>query len=85
MSLSYDNLLPYDILCHIIYIVTFPAQITCTFHSRHVTAHGAEMKLHIKTWVREDLVFMLLALKVHARKTYFLQYHICVKTFHGIL
>ena len=36
------------------------------------------------TLEREDLVFMLLTLEVHVRKTYFPQYQICVKTLYGI-
>ena len=59
-------------------MVTLPAEITWTVYLRHVKGHGTYMNFHIKTWVREDLLFMLLALEVHGRKTYFLQYHICI-------
>ena len=36
-----------------------------------VTVHEVQMILHIKTWEGEGLLFMLLALEAHARKTYF--------------
>ena len=65
-------------------MVTLPAQITWIFHSPEVTAYGAQMTFHIKTWEREDLVFMLLPLEVHGTKTYFPQYHFCVKSLYGI-
>ena len=65
-------------------MITLPVQITWTSLMPHVTANGAQMTFHIKAWVGEDLVFMLLSLEVYATKTYFPQYHICVKTLCGI-
>ena len=65
-------------------MITLPVQITWTSLMPHVTANGAQMTFHIKAWVGEDLVFMLLSLEVYATKTYFPQYHICVKTLYGI-
>ena len=64
-------------------MITLPVQITWTSLMPHVTANGAQMTFHIKAWVGEDLVFMLLSLEVYATKTYFPQY-ICVKTLYGI-
>ena len=51
-----------------------------------VTVHEAQLTFHIKTWEGEGLVFMLLALEVHARKTYFVSkyymaYCSCYSTF----
>ena len=64
-------------------IRTLLMQITWTFHSCHVKTHAAWMTFHIKTLEGEDLVFMLLALEVDATKSYFPQYHICVKILYG--
>ena len=40
-------------------MITLATQIAWTFHSLHMTACGAQMTFHVKTWEREDLVFML--------------------------
>ena len=40
-------------------MITLATQIAWTFHSLHMTACGAQMTFHVKTWERDDLVFML--------------------------
>ena len=41
-------------------------QKTLIFDLCHVKDHGAYINFQIKTWVGEELVFMLLTLRVHA-------------------
>ena len=51
------------------YIVLFVGQVSETFHLLSCEGHGARMKFCQETWQGESLVFALLTLEVHPRKT----------------